>query len=380
MDVDTESLHPDTIAVKAGRPEGQPGAPLNSPIVPASTFRNTSDLEYARDGNPGWAALEVAVGALEGGQAVAFASGLAAATAMLDELPVGTRAIGQRAPYFGVAELFRERARRGQLEYEPLDALTADALAGTVAGAGLVWIESPTNPMLDTVDLPAVIGVAKRAGALVVVDNTFATPLVQRPLTMGADVVMHSGTKLIGGHSDLMLGLLVASDSALRERLRKRRHDTGATPGVLEAYLALRGLRTLPVRFERAQATARELAERLGAHTAVARVRYPGWGTMISFETTGSGADAEAVCEACRLIVHATSLGGVESTMERRARYASEREVGTPETLIRLSVGLEHVEDLWRDLERALGGGSQAGQGWGVSAGGYRPRRRPPPR
>ncbi len=350
------ALHPDTIAVKAGRPEGEPGAPLNSPIVPASTFRNSAELEYARDGNPGWAALEAAVGELEGGHAVAYASGLAAATAVLDELPVGTRAIGQRAPYFGVAELMRERARRGQLVYEPLDALTADDLTGTVDGAGLVWIESPTNPMLDVVDLPAVIGVAKRAGALVVVDNTFATPLLQRPLADGADIVMHSGTKLIGGHSDLLLGLLVAADPGLRERLRKRRHDTGSTPGVLEAYLALRGLRTLPVRFERAQATAGELAARLAGHPGVARVRYPGSGTMISFETTGSGADAEAVCEAARLIVHATSLGGVESSMERRARYPSEQAVGTPETLIRLSVGLEHVDDLWRDLEEALPG------------------------
>jgi cystathionine gamma-synthase len=353
--VTDDSLHPDTIAVVTGRPARTPGAPLNSPLVPASTYHHGGDLGYARDGNPGWESLEAALGELEHGHCVTFASGLAASNAILDELPVGARVIAQRAPYFGVAEQMRERARRGQIELEAHAALTPDVLADTIDGAGLVWIESPTNPMLDVVDLPAVIALAKRANAMVVVDNTFATPFGQTPLTLGADVVMHSGTKLIGGHSDLLLGAAIASDRAFHRRLVDRRHGTGATPGVLEAFLALRGLRTLPARLARGQATARALAARLGAHPGVHRVRYPGSGTMIAFETTGSGADAEAVCEACRLIVHATSLGGVESSMERRARYASERAVGTPDTLIRLSIGLEHVDDLWRDLDRALG-------------------------
>lgn len=352
--MDTDSLHPETIAVIAGRPARAPGAPLNAPIVPASTFHHGGELGYGRDGNPGWQALEAALGELEHGHCVTFASGLAACSAILDELPVGARVIGQRAPYFGVAEQMRERARRGQLEHETHAELTAEGLAGTIEGAALVWIESPTNPMLDVVDLPAVIALAKGAGAIVVVDNTFATPFGQTPLDLGADLVMHSVTKMIGGHSDLMLGAVVAADPSFKERLLKRRHDIGATPGVLEAYLALRGLRTLPTRYARAQSTARELAARLADHRRVRRVRYPGTGSMISFETTGAGPDAEAVCEACRLVVHATSLGAVETTMERRARYPSEREVGTPETLIRLSVGLEHVEDLWRDLERAL--------------------------
>ncbi|HSL97427.1 MAG TPA: aminotransferase class I/II-fold pyridoxal phosphate-dependent enzyme [Candidatus Deferrimicrobiaceae bacterium] len=349
-----ESLHPETIAAIAGRPGRSPGAPLNAPIVPASTYHHGGDPVYGRDGNPGWEALEAALGTLEHGHCVTFASGLAATTAILDELPQGGRVIAQRAPYYGVAELLRERAGRGQIELETHPALTAEGLAGTIAGAALVWIESPSNPMLDVVDLGAVIAVAKRAGALVVVDNTFATPFGQTPIALGADLVLHSVTKLIGGHSDLLLGAVVAADPAIHERLRARRSMTGATPGVLEAHLALRGLRTLPVRFERAQATARELAARLERHPRVSLVRYPGTGTIISFETAGAGDDAEAVCEATRLIVHATSLGGVESTMERRARYASERAVGTPETLIRLSVGLEHLDDLWRDLERAF--------------------------
>ncbi|MBI3750994.1 MAG: PLP-dependent transferase [Chloroflexi bacterium] len=349
-----EPLHPETIAVTAGRPARTAGAPLNSPIVPASTFHHGGDISYAREGNPGWEAFEVALGALEHGHCVTFASGLAASSAILDELPVGARVIAQRAPYFGVTEQLRERERRGQLKLETHAELTVAGLADSIAGANLVWIESPTNPMLDVVDLPAVIGVAKEAGALVVVDNTFATPLGQTPLTLGADLVLHSGTKLIGGHSDLLLGAVVAADPAFQRRLLDRRHATGATPGVLEAYLALRGLRTLPARLARAQATASELAARLAAHPRVDRVRHPGSGTIVSFETAGTGEDAQRVCEACRLIVHATSLGGTETTLERRARYASERAAGTPETLIRMSVGLEHVDDLWRDLDRAL--------------------------
>ena len=347
-------LHPETLAVIAGRPARGPGAPLNAPLVPASTYHHGGDNEYGRDGNPGWEALEAALGELEHGTCVTFGSGLAAASAIVDLLPQGARVVAQRAPYYGVSELLRERAERGQIELETHPALTPDALAAGVAGVALVWIESPTNPMLDVVDLPAVIGTAKGAGALVVVDNTFATPIGQTPLTLGADLVMHSATKLIGGHSDLLLGAVVAADGARAKELRERRSRAGAVPGALEAYLALRGLRTLPVRYERAQATARELVARLGRDPRVRRVRYPGSGTMISFETAGAGTEAEAVCEAARLIVHATSLGGAESTMERRARYASERAAGTPETLVRLSVGLEHVEDLWRDLEGAL--------------------------
>jgi cystathionine gamma-synthase len=349
-----DQLHPETLAVVAGRPARTAGAPLNAPIYPASTFHFGVEIEYGRDGNPGWQALETALGELEGGDCVTFASGLAATSAILDELPQGVMVVGQRAPYFGVANLLKQRAARGLLEYEPRQALTVDALAPTIEGVGVVWIESPTNPMLDVVDLPAVIRLAKSAGAIVVVDNTFATPFRQRPIEIGADLVMHSVTKLIGGHSDLVLGAVVAADPAFARRLRKRRHDTGAIPGTLEAFLALRGLRTLPARLARAEATARDLSERLAGHEAVARVRYPGTGTMISFETRGSGEDAEAVCKAVRLVVNATSLGAVETTMERRARYASEREVDTPETLIRLSIGLEHVDDLWRDLDRAL--------------------------
>src|SRR4051794_1462351 len=247
------SLHPDTLAVVAGRPAREAGAPLNAPIVPASTYHHGGDPVYGRDGNPGWAAFEEALGDLEGGTGVAFGSGLAASSAILDELAFGGRVVAQRAPYFGVAEQLRERAARGHITLDALPELTPAALEAHVAGARLVWAESPTNPMLDVVDLPAVIRVARAAGALVVVDNTFATPLGQSPLRLGADAVMHSATKLIGGHSDLLLGAVVTRDPALAERLRGRRESSGATPGALEAFLALRGLRTLPARLARAQ-------------------------------------------------------------------------------------------------------------------------------
>ena len=349
-----DHLHPETLAVIAGRPPRAPGAPLNAPLVPASTYHHGGELEYGRDGNPGWQAFERALGALEHGHGVAFASGLAATTAMLDELPVGARVIAQRAPYYGVAALLRERADHRLIHLETVPSMTPESLGGIVEGAALVWIESPTNPLLDVVDLPAVIAIAKQAGALVAVDSTFASPIAQTPIALGADLVVHAATKLIGGHSDLLLGTVVAADASWAERLAKRRQATGAIPGVLESFLALRGLRTLPTRFARAQTTAHDLAGRLASHPGVNRVRYPGFGTMVSFETNGSADDAESACEAARLIVHATSLGGVESSMERRARYASEREAGTPDTLIRLSVGLEHVDDLWRDLDQAL--------------------------
>ena len=363
-------LHPDTLAVIAGRPPRVGGGPFNAPIVPASTYHANGELVYGRDGNPGWLAFEGALGALEGGTAVAFSSGLATTGAVFDELPVGAVVVAQRAPYWGVTEQLRERHERGEIEPRTVDALTPESLADVAEGATLVWAESPTNPMLDVVDIPAVVAVAHAAGAMFAVDNTFATPLLQSPLALGADLVMYSATKHIGGHSDLLLGVAITTDPAWVDRLRRRRYSSGATPGALEAFLALRGLRTLPVRVERAQATAAELAERLIDHPAVAMVRYPGsrvdpfrdlvrrqmsgGGTMVSFETHGDAADADAVCTGVLLIVAATSLGGVETMMERRARYPSERAAGTPDTLIRMSVGLEHVDDLWRDLDQAL--------------------------
>jgi cystathionine gamma-synthase len=220
-------------------------------------------------------------------------------------------------------------------------------------GAALVWLESPTNPCLDVADLPALIAAAKKLGIGVAVDNTFATPLVQRPLTMGADIVMHSVTKFLAGHSDVVLGSLSTNDQALFKRLDEARRFNGSIPGPFEAWLAVRGIRSFPVRFRAAESNAKDLAQRLAADSKVTKVRYPGFGAVISFEIDGTAEQAEKVCESSKLITHATSLGGIESLWERRRRWALESP-SVPEQLIRLSVGCEHVEDLWADIQQAF--------------------------
>jgi cystathionine gamma-synthase len=221
------------------------------------------------------------------------------------------------------------------------------------AGAALLWIESPTNPLLQVADLPAVIAGAHRSGTRVVVDNTFATPILQRPLDDGADIVLHSVSKSLSGHSDLLLGALVASDPALADAITERRILLGASPSPFDCYLALRGIRTLAVRVERAQDNARVLAGRLAGHASVSRVRYPGFGSMIAIEHADGPEAAEATCGTVTLWTHATSLGGVESLLERRRRWSGESDQ-VPESLIRLSVGIENVDELWADLEQAL--------------------------
>jgi cystathionine gamma-synthase len=238
-------------------------------------------------------------------------------------------------------------------------------------GADLVWLESPTNPMMEVADLPR-IGRELAGRVRLVVDNTFATPLLQRPLEHGASMVVHSMTKLLSGHSDVLLGAVVVrpDDPATLADLAEIRKYFGAIPGPMEAYLALRGLRTLPLRLGRAAQSAQVLAERLARHPAVQRVRFPGladdpgheracrtmtgFGSLISIELADA-ATADALVAACRLWVFTTSLGGVESTLERRRRWPGEL-TSVPEGLVRLSVGIEHVEDLWDDLARALDG------------------------
>jgi cystathionine gamma-synthase len=234
-------------------------------------------------------------------------------------------------------------------------------------GADILWLESPTNPLLGVADLPAILRATRDTGLFAVVDNTFATPMLQQPLSLGADAVVHSATKYIGGHSDLLMGAVIVDSEARRDELIDWRTGQGAIPGVMEAYLALRGLRTLPVRFARQQRSAAELAERLDDHRHVQRVRYPGlisdpgferassqmggFGAMLSFDVQDAES-ADRVVAALQLIVGGTSLGGVESTIDRRARWKGEEIV--PGGLLRLSVGLEHPVDLWADLDDAL--------------------------
>jgi cystathionine gamma-synthase len=338
----------------------------------ASNFHAGAEREYARtDGTPTWRAFEEAIGELEGGDATAFATGMAAAAAILDTLPVGARVVYPTVSYLGVRRLLEGHAESGRLRVTGVDITDADAVIDALDGADLLWLESPTNPLVGIADLNRLAAEASDRRIPTVADNTFATPLLQRPLELGCDVVVHSATKLIGGHSDLLLGVTIARDDEWAKRLRGVRHDTGATPGGLETWLALRGLRTLPVRLERMQATALELARRLVDHRAVERVHYPGlpdhpghelaqrqmdgFGTMLAFQVPGGAERADAVCEATSLIINATSLGGVETLIENRAAAPGEEHL--PEGIIRVSAGCEHPEDVWEDLDAALGAG-----------------------
>lgn len=346
------SWTPSTLAVTAGRPQDS-GAPLNTPVVLASNFRDGGD--YGRThGTATWEALETAIGALEGGRTVSYASGMAAAAAVLYAFAPNVIVL-PRASYLGVRSLFAEHERQGRLFLRPVDIADTAAVIGALDGADLLWIETPTNPTLDVADLPALVAAARRLGVPSVLDATFATPLhpgTGRPLEMGVSVVMHSATKFIGGHSDLLLGVCSTTDDEVFHRLWEARTFQGATPGALEAFLALRGLRTLAIRLEAATRSAGVLVERLRSHPAVVEVRYPGWGAMVSFVMADGAPAADAVCAAVRLAVPATSLGGVETTIERRQKYTGDAHVAPG--LLRMSVGIEDVDDLWADLAAAI--------------------------
>ena len=345
-------MKPETWAIVGGRPDRVPGAPLNTPLVPASNFVLGTERLYSRtEATDTWEAFESVLGGLEGGEAVAFSSGMAACAAVLGQLPSGAHLVIPDDCYQGVAGIAEEGARDHGWTVERLPAPDLAGWTAKALEADLLWLESPTNPLLDVSDVAAICAAPRKPGTRVVVDNTFATPLLQQPLALGADVVIHSATKFLGGHADLLMGAAVAKHADQRELLVTARALYGATPGTLEAFLATRGIRTLPVRLKTSIDTAVALAERLATHPAVQRVRYPGFGAVVSFEL----ADAPTVdraCAAVKIIWNATSLGGVESTMERRSVHPGQEHI--PDGLIRMSVGCEDVEDLWADLEQAL--------------------------
>jgi cystathionine gamma-synthase len=310
-------------------------------------------VEYGRYGNPTWAAFETALGDLEGGRCLAFASGLAAVSTILDLVGQGAKVVAPRHAYLGSIGQIADLEARGRITAELVDVTDTDAVVKACADAALVWLESPTNPALEVAEIGPIVAAAHEAGAYVVVDNTFATPLLQQPLSLDADLVVHSATKFIAGHSDVLLGAVVTKDDQLYDVLKKRRDMIGAVPGTFETWLALRGLRTLHVRLERAQANAAELVRRLGDHPAVAEVRYPGFGAVISVVLAEGAMAADLLTRKTTLWVHATSLGGVESTFERRRRWKTEPAT-IPDALVRMSVGIEDVDDLWDDLATAL--------------------------
>jgi cystathionine gamma-synthase len=345
-------MRPATRAVHAGRPPHEVDQPLNVPITMAATYVAGGDREYGRYANPTWTAFEDALGELEGGRCLAFASGLAAVATVLDLVGAEETVVAPRHAYNGTTMQLADLESRGRVRALLVDIADTDAVVAACADAALVWVESPTNPAMEVADIPAIAAAAHEAGARLVVDNTFATPMLQQPLDLGADLVVHSATKYLAGHSDLVMGAIATRDDDLHAVLKGRRDLLGAIPGAFEAWLALRGLRTLPLRVERAQANATELARRLGQHPSVVEVRYPGFGGMVSIVLADADS-ADALTAGTSLWVNATSLGGVESTFERRRRWRSEPTT-IPEGLVRLSVGIEDVEDLWDDLAAAL--------------------------
>jgi cystathionine gamma-synthase len=365
--------------VSAGRPPHAIDQPVNPPIVLSSTFHSlgapgAGEKVYGRFTNPTWDPLEETIATLEGCElpALAYASGMAAVAAALSLLPVGGTIVIPAHAYNGSLSLVAELQGTLGLTVRHVDLADTEAAIAAFAGADMAWLESPTNPMLEVADLPVLLAAARAAGVLSVVDNTFSTPLRQRPLAQGADVVVHSATKYMGGHSDVVLGAVVTGNPELRTRLHTMRTLHGAIPGPFEAWLTLRGIRTMALRLDRAEANAMELAVRLSSHPAVSKVRYPGlptdpghqraaaqldgFGAILCLEVEGGADAADAMLARLELWTPATSLGGVESLAERRRRHQGEPDT-VPENLVRLSVGIENIEDLHADLVAALGVG-----------------------
>ena len=363
---------PETIAITAGRPVVAPDSALNQPISLNSTFTAGGPIGYGRYGNETWTSLEAAIGALEGGQTLSYSSGMAAVSAVFSTLPVGAKVVASNQGYSGVMTLLGKLSAANKISATLVSIADTDEVIAALDGADLLWLESPTNPSLDVADLPALIRAAKSRNITVAVDNTFATTLVQQPLLMGADIVMNSVTKYLAGHSDVLLGSLSTNSPVHFKALEDARKFNGSIPGPFEAWLALRGIRTFPLRFQRASENALELAKRLSSHPLVTRVRYPGlpsdpqhlkakefmkgFGAIVSFEYAGDAAATDRVCDSSKIITNATSLGGVESLWERRRRWPIES-ASVPESLIRISVGCEDVEDLWSDIDAALQAG-----------------------
>jgi len=349
----SQGRDPRTAAVAAGRPEFLAGNGVNLPIDLNATFHAGGINTYGRYENSTWQGLESAIGALEGGETLIYSSGMAAISAVFALLPVGSVVVASNQGYSGTMSLLKSLVAQERIEVRWVSvSKTADVLAA-LPGSALLWLESPTNPMLEVAEVKTLIAAAKAANVGVGMDNTFATPINQRPLELGADIAMNSVTKYLSGHSDILMGSLSTNDLALKARLEEQRRLGGAIPGPFETWLALRGLRTFPIRMERAQLNAKELLPLLTAHPKVSKVHHPGFGAIISFEISGDAAAAERVCAKSTLIIPATSLGGVESLWERRRRWPSESE-SVPENLIRLSVGCEAVSDIWLDIQNSL--------------------------
>lgn len=369
----------ETLAIHAGGESDSETGAVTPPIHLATTFRHgpaaerIAGYEYQREGNPTNDRLRAAIAAMEGGEtALTCASGMAAISAVLESLPRGARLLIPDDCYTGLRMLAAEFLPARGIAAQSVDMADADAVeAACAGGVDLLWAETPSNPLLKISDLEALAGIAHRHGALLACDNTFATPVLQQPLALGADLVMHSTTKYFGGHSDVLGGALVFKrEDAFFDRVAHRLHITGATLSPFSAWLTLRGCRSLPARMALHCANARRVADFLSRQPQVERVNYPGlsshpghaiaarqmrdFGGMLSVQLRGGRDAALAMAGKLALFTNATSLGGCESLVEHRASTEGENP-SSPQNLLRMSVGLEHIDDLIADLEQALG-------------------------
>ena len=375
----------ETRAIHAGQePDPQTGAVV-PPVYQVSTYAQDGvgglrgGYEYSRSGNPTRTALEECLASLEGGtRGLAFASGLAAEDTLLRTVMApGAHAIIGNDAYGGTYRLFAKVAEPWGVEHTPVDLTDLDAVRRAVRPGvtRIIWAETPTNPLLTVVDIAALAGIAHEAGALLVVDNTFASPYLQQPLALGADVVVHSTTKYLGGHSDVIGGGLVVADAELGERLAYHQNAMGSVPGPWDSWLVLRGIKTLGVRMDRHCSNAKAIVDLLTSHPVVTEVYYPGlpghrghevaerqmrdFGGMVSFRVAGGEQEAVDLCARTRVFTLGESLGGVESLIEHPGRMTHASAAGSalevPADLVRLSVGIESVDDLVADLKQALG-------------------------
>jgi cystathionine gamma-synthase len=375
----------DTLAIHAGQdPDPRTGAVV-PPIYQTSTYAQDSvgsprlGYEYSRSGNPTRDALQECLAAIEGGRrGLAFASGLAAEDTLLRTVcRPGDHVVIPSDAYGGTYRLFAKVAEKWGLEWTaaPLDDIDAVRAAFRPGRTRIIWAESPTNPLLSIADITGLAGLAHEHEALLVVDNTFASPYLQQPLGLGADIVVHSTTKYLGGHSDVIGGALIAADDGIGDELLYHQNAMGAVCGPFDAWLTMRGIRTLGVRMDRHCDNAERVAAYLNAHSAVSQVLYPGleshpgheiaakqmkrFGGMVSFRAAGGVEQAVQICNRTKLFILAESLGGVESLIEHPGRMTHASAAGSPlevpADLVRLSVGIETVDDLLADLEQALG-------------------------
>jgi len=380
-----EGLAMDTLAVHAGQPPDPVSGAVMTPIVLSSTFAQRSPgehqgFEYGRSGNPTRRALEECIAALEGAKrGFAFASGLGASTTILATLSRGDHILSADDLYGGTYRLMTRHLQPLGIDSDFIDLSNIDDVRAALRPTTkLVWLETPSNPMLKIFDIAAIAAVARERGARVIVDNTFATPVLQNPLALGACAVLHSTTKYLNGHSDVIGGAVVTSDEEWIERLDFLQNALGAVPSPFDCYLVLRGIKTLALRVRHACASARTIAQRLEAHAAVERVIYPGltshpahrlaaqqmrdFGAMITFVLRGGLEPSRRFLSSLQIFACAESLGGVESLAEHPAimTHASvpepqRRALGIDDGLVRLSIGVEAADDLWADIERALG-------------------------